>query len=205
MDRWIADTDPGVKFPAWTRGNAADVFPDPASPFFATTYLRTSLGKGLVDAYSTIGVFDWDEVENPVDPTMFGVFGGYIYNPLSYTRLFGARMPGASPEAIDKASRESLVVYRPSIYQLPVHRCQSPEMIIFGGKQAGKSVCAANEFASRVLGIPIMGPDGPIPPPASAAPSPRATPRPGPAPASRPGIRCPPATPPAPPTRPSPT
>ena len=103
MDRWIADTDPGVKFPAWTRGNAADVFPDPASPFFATTYLRTSLGKGLVDAYSTIGVFDWDEVENPVDPTMFGVFGGYIYNPLSYTRLFGARMPGASPEAIDKA------------------------------------------------------------------------------------------------------
>ena len=97
MDRWIADTDPGVKFPAWTRGNAADVFPDPASPFFATTYLRTSLGKGLVDAYSTIGVFDWDEVENPVDPTMFGVFGGYIYNPLSYTRLFGARMPGASP------------------------------------------------------------------------------------------------------------
>ncbi|MBU6242100.1 MAG: phosphoenolpyruvate-utilizing protein [Acidobacteria bacterium] len=103
MDRWIADTDPGVKFPAWTRGNAADVFPDPASPFFATTYLRTALGKGLVDAYSTIGVFDWDEVENPIDPTMFGVFGGYIYNPLSYTRLFGARMPGASPEAIDKA------------------------------------------------------------------------------------------------------
>jgi pyruvate,water dikinase len=79
------------------------VFPDPASPFFATTYLRTALGKGLVDAYSTIGVFDWDEVEHPVDPTMFGVFGGYIYNPLSYTRLFGARMPGASPEAIDKA------------------------------------------------------------------------------------------------------
>ncbi|MFM7745104.1 MAG: hypothetical protein ACKO8T_05525, partial [Actinomycetota bacterium] len=115
MDRWIADTDPGVKFPAWTRGNAADVFPDPASPFFATTYLRTSLGKGLVDAYSTIGVFDWDEVENPIDPTMFGVFGGYIYNPLSYTRLFGARMPGASPEAIDKAffdERDEVPVYK---------------------------------------------------------------------------------------------
>lgn len=116
MDRWIADTDPGVKFPAWTRGNAADVFPDPASPFFATTYLRASLGKGLVDAYSTIGVFDWDEVENPIDPTMFGVFGGYVYNPLSYTRLFGARMPGASPEAIDKAffdERDEVPAYRP--------------------------------------------------------------------------------------------
>ncbi len=115
MDRWIADTEPGVKFPAWTRGNAADVFPDPISPFFATTYLRTSLGKGLVDAYSTIGVFDWDEVENPIDPTMFGVFGGYVYNPLSYTRLFGARMPGASPEAIDKAffdERDEVPVYK---------------------------------------------------------------------------------------------
>ena len=115
MDRWIADTNPGVKFPAWTRGNAADVFPDPISPFFATTYLRASLGKGLVDAYSTIGVFDWDEVENPQDPTMFGVFGGYVYNPLSYTRLFGARMPGASPEAIDKAffdERDEVPVYK---------------------------------------------------------------------------------------------
>ena len=115
MDRWIADTDAGVKFPAWTRGNSADVFPDPCSPFFTTTYLRYSLGKGLVDAYSTIGVFDWDEVENPHDPTMFAVFGGYVYNPLSYTRLFGARMPGASPEAIDKAffdERDEVPVYK---------------------------------------------------------------------------------------------
>ena len=103
MDRWIIDTDPGVRFPAWTRGNAADVFPDPISPFFGSAYLRSSLGRALIDAYTEIGVFDWDELENPTDPTMFGVFGGYVYNPLSYTRLFGARMPGATPEAIDKA------------------------------------------------------------------------------------------------------
>jgi rifampicin phosphotransferase len=31
------------------------------------------------------------------------VFGGYLYNPLSLTRLFGARTPGLTPEAIDKA------------------------------------------------------------------------------------------------------
>ena len=115
MQPWLADTDPGTKFPAWTRGNAADVFPDPVSPFFATTYLRTSLGRGVVDAYTWMGVFDWDEVENPQDPTMFGVFGGYVYNPLSYTRLFGARMPGATPEAIDKAffdERDDVPAYR---------------------------------------------------------------------------------------------
>jgi pyruvate,water dikinase len=115
MQPWLADTDPGVKFPAWTRGNAADVFPDPVSPFFATTYLRSSLGRGVIDAYTWMGVFDWDEVENPHDPTMFGVFGGYVYNPLSYTRLFGARMPGATPEAIDKAffdERDDVPSYR---------------------------------------------------------------------------------------------
>ena len=115
MQPWLADTDPGVKFPAWTRGNAADVFPDPISPFFATTYLRSSMGRGVIDAYTWMGVFDWDEVENPHDPTMFGVFGGYVYNPLSYTRLFGARMPGATPEAIDKAffdERDDVPVYR---------------------------------------------------------------------------------------------
>lgn len=75
----------------------------------------------------------------------------------------GDRLQSMMAEAIDKASRESLVVYRPMPWQLPVHVCQSPEIIVFGGKQAGKSVCAANEFGSRVLGIPIIGPDGPIP------------------------------------------
>lgn len=75
----------------------------------------------------------------------------------------GDRLQAMMAEAIDKASRESLVVYRPMPWQMPVHVCQSPEIIVFGGKQAGKSVCAANEFGSRVLGIPIIGPDGPIP------------------------------------------
>ncbi len=31
------------------------------------------------------------------------MFGGYVYNPLTLTRILGARMPGASPEMIDKA------------------------------------------------------------------------------------------------------
>ena len=31
------------------------------------------------------------------------MFGGYVYNPLTMTRILGARMPGASPEMIDKA------------------------------------------------------------------------------------------------------
>ena len=36
-------------------------------------------------------------------PDLFKVFGGYPYNPLSMTRVLGARMPGATPEMIDQA------------------------------------------------------------------------------------------------------
>jgi len=58
---------------------------------------------GLRDAYISIGALDYDEFEDPALPDLFKVFGGYPYNPLTLTRVLGARMPGASPEMIDKA------------------------------------------------------------------------------------------------------
>ena len=68
-----------------------------------TFYLRPGLSRGLRDANIEYGVLDWDELEHPDDPDVFNCFGGYFYNPLSLTRLMGARMPGATPEAIDRA------------------------------------------------------------------------------------------------------
>ena len=85
-DRWFLDSTVGDRFPAWTRGNAADVFPEPLSPMAHTLYMRPGLSTGLRDAYIGMGALDWDEVENPVTPDFFKVFGGYIYNPLSLTR-----------------------------------------------------------------------------------------------------------------------
>src|SRR5262245_5671298 len=58
---------------------------------------------GLRDAYTWIGALDYDEYENPFRPDLFKVFGGYPYNPLTMTRVLGARMPGVTPELIDKA------------------------------------------------------------------------------------------------------
>lgn len=101
--QWIVDMVPGPRFPAWTRGNAADVFPDPVTPAFVTMYLGAGLGAGLRDAYIAFGTLDWDEYEHPNRPELFKVFGGYLYNPLSLTRLFGARTPGLTPELIDNA------------------------------------------------------------------------------------------------------
>ncbi|MGA9278173.1 PEP-utilizing enzyme [Ilumatobacter sp.] len=100
---WIGDSDLGERFPAWTRGNAADVFPDPFSPLAKSLVLLKGMSPALRDAYIDLGALDYDEYENPDAPDLFKMFGGYVYNPLTLTRILGARMPGASPEMIDQA------------------------------------------------------------------------------------------------------
>jgi phosphohistidine swiveling domain-containing protein len=102
-DTWFGDSEIGERFPAWTRGNAADVFPDPFSPLGQSLVLRQGMCTGLRDAYIRIGALDYTEFEEPYRPDLFKVFGGYPYNPLTMTRILGARMPGATPEMIDRA------------------------------------------------------------------------------------------------------
>ncbi len=102
-NKWVGDSELGERFPAWTRGNAADVFPDPFSPLGKSMVLQLSMSPGLRDAYIALGALNYDEFENPDTPDLFKMFGGYVYNPLTLTRVFGYRMPGATPEMIDKA------------------------------------------------------------------------------------------------------
>jgi phosphohistidine swiveling domain-containing protein len=101
--RWFGDSTTTERYPAWTRGNAADVFPDPFSPLGQTMIVHNGMCIGLRDAYIDIGVIDYDEIDNPEHPDLFAMFGGYLYNPLTMTRLLGARMPGVTPELIDQA------------------------------------------------------------------------------------------------------
>ena len=100
---WFDDSKLGERFPAWTRGNAADVFPEPFSPLGHSLVLRGGMCTGLRDGYIAIGALDYDEFENPERPDLFKLFGGYPFNPLTMTRILGARMPGATPEMIDQA------------------------------------------------------------------------------------------------------
>jgi rifampicin phosphotransferase len=102
-DQWFLDSSIGERFPAWTRGNAADVFPLPISPLGNSLVIRQAMCPGLRDAYIAIGALSYDEFEEPESPELWKIFGGYVYNPLTLTRVLGARMPGASPELIDKA------------------------------------------------------------------------------------------------------
>ncbi len=114
---WFGDSELEDRFPAWTRGNAADVFPEPFSPLGQSLVLRQGMCRGLRDGYISIGALDYDEFVDPALPDLFKVFGGYPYNPLSMTRVLGARMPGASPEMIDKAFFDERAEVPPYEYQ----------------------------------------------------------------------------------------
>ncbi|MCU0261176.1 MAG: hypothetical protein MUE78_09175, partial [Ilumatobacteraceae bacterium] len=124
-DSWFGDSSLGERFPAWTRGNAADVFPDPFSPLGQWLVVRRGMCLGLRDGYISIGVLDYDEFEEPELPDLFKMFGGYLYNPLTLTRILGARMPGASPDMIDKAffdERDEVPPYEEQPWHVsPVH------------------------------------------------------------------------------------
>ena len=114
---WFGDSTLDDRLPAWTRGNAADVFPEPFSPLGQSLVLRQGMSRGLRDGYVAIGALDYDEFVEPELPDLFKVFGGYPYNPLSLTRVLGARMPGASPEMIDKAFFDERAEVPPYDYQ----------------------------------------------------------------------------------------
>ena len=103
QDRWFTDRRVGERFPYYTRGNAADVLADPVSPLGWTFLWEGAITRGARDGFIVFGLVDWDEFETPDDPECFGLFGGYFYNPLSIVRLMGARLPGASPDQIDRA------------------------------------------------------------------------------------------------------
>ena len=79
------------------------MFPDPFSALGKSMVLQDGMAPGLRDAYIALGALEYDEFEEPEQPDLFKMFGGYVYNPLTLTRILGARMPGASPEMIDKA------------------------------------------------------------------------------------------------------
>ena len=138
---WIGDSSLGARFPAWTRGNAADVFPAPFSVLGKDLVLQQGMSMGLRNAYISLGALSYHEFENPDSPDLFKMFGGYVYNPLTLTRILGARMPGASPEMIDKAffdDRDDVPPYE----EQPWH--QSPEHEALLGASMGWAMSATS-------------------------------------------------------------
>lgn len=102
MDRWITDTEISSRFPYYTRANADEVGPEPFSPLGWSLGWMKGCIPGVAEGFVRFGVVRHDEFAlDP--PEVFGNWGGYFYNQLSLPRTMGARMPGASPDAIDNA------------------------------------------------------------------------------------------------------
>jgi rifampicin phosphotransferase len=99
--RWIVDRIPTERFPNYTRGNAQEVMADPVSPLGWTFAWESGVVLGCRDGFVAMGVFDADEY-SLTQPESFGLFGGYFYNSLMQSRLFGVRS-GAGWQAIDNA------------------------------------------------------------------------------------------------------
>ncbi|MEP1124005.1 MAG: PEP-utilizing enzyme [Ilumatobacter sp.] len=102
LDGWITDTEISTRFPYYTRANADEVGPEPFSPLGWSLGWMKGCIPGVAKGFIAFGVVTADEFA--VDPPeVFGNWGGYFYNQLSLPRVMGARMPGASPDAIDQA------------------------------------------------------------------------------------------------------
>lgn len=100
MESWIVDTEPSERFPIYTRGNADEVGPDPFTPLNWTLMWEQGVVPGTAWAWIHLGTFTEDEFLWS-KPETYGSWGGYFYNQVSVGRVFGYRMPGASPDAID--------------------------------------------------------------------------------------------------------
>ena len=101
MERWITDSERWDRLPYYTRANAGEVLPDPASPLGWTLVFEQGLLKGWLQGFVDFGVYQ--EGELPSDPPpVAGLFGGYFYLNLSHMRLMGIRM-GQTVEQFDAA------------------------------------------------------------------------------------------------------
>lgn len=100
MDTWITDTEPSERFPLYTRGNADEVGPDPFTPLNWTLTWEQGIVPGTAWAWIHLGTFKENEFLW-TQPETYGNWGGYFFNQVSVGRVFGHRMPGASPDAID--------------------------------------------------------------------------------------------------------
>ena len=95
---WLTDTEPSVRFPIFTRLNAADVMADPITPLGATMCWIPNVLPGWSSGYVEDVCFTADELTE--ESSVAGFFYGYLYINQSSVRVLGIRK-GMTPEIID--------------------------------------------------------------------------------------------------------
>jgi pyruvate,water dikinase len=100
-DRWLTDWRRSPRMPFYTRANAGEVLPDPASPLGWTLVFEQGLIPGWLRGLVEFGIYREGELD-PGHPPVVGSFGGYFYINLSHCRVVAIRM-GMTTEAFDAA------------------------------------------------------------------------------------------------------
>lgn len=98
---WVVDTPLSRRYPLYTRSNVAEVAPNPATPLMWTCVGGMPGELEWRHALEEFGAFDLSEFD-PRKIEIQGLVHGYIYLNVSIQRVFGVRMPGASPDLIDQ-------------------------------------------------------------------------------------------------------
>lgn len=98
---WLTDTEPGTRYPLYTRLNASDVLPDPVTPLGCDLAWNTHILAGWASGYVELGAFKADELFSGPS-AVAGIFFGHLYVNLSTSRVSGIRH-GLGWEAMDAA------------------------------------------------------------------------------------------------------
>jgi rifampicin phosphotransferase len=102
MERWITDWTPSPRWPHYTRANAGEVLPTPASPLGQQFSWERGMLLGWRDGYIRSGNYALEEFDANL-PEAVGFFGGYFYINLSNVRMQGVRNPVVTVEQLDMA------------------------------------------------------------------------------------------------------
>ena len=101
-EKWFTDHPPSERWPHYTRANAGEVLPTPASPFGQSYGFDNCIMKGWQLGATQTGFYELNEYRDS-PPEMCGFFGGYFYINLSCIRMQAVRNPAITVEQLDLA------------------------------------------------------------------------------------------------------
>jgi len=101
-EKWFTDHPPSERWPHYTRANAGEVLPTPASPFGQSYGFDNCIMKGWQLGSTQTGFYELDEYRD-IPPEMCGFFGGYFYINLSCIRMQAVRNPAITVDQLDLA------------------------------------------------------------------------------------------------------
>lgn len=158
-DRWLTDWTRSERMPFYTRANAGEVLPDPASPLGWTLVFEKGLLPGWLRGLVEFGVYRDGELPTERPPVV-GLFGGYFYINLSHCRVMAIRM-GMTVEAFDAAILGNAAT-APPYHPHPEDECAECSAQV--GQTIGELMGAAgfpkyDEDLARVLGKRRERPD----------------------------------------------